>query len=129
MYKNHQKCPIPFRIFFLLYIQCIEIKSSWYNIVHKVYYKAIKPRYYARTLYSPLCSNNNENIYKKTCKLQGTKKLFLSLENLRAESFLKNLVANYVVLNFDLLSILSLNFPKISASFFIGPFFIIGDCM
>ena len=55
--------------------------------------------------------------------------MFLSLENLRAECFLNYLVANYVFLNFDLLSIRSLNFPKISASFLIGPFFIIGDCV
>ena len=44
------------------------------------------------------------------------KKLFLSFENLRAERFLNYLVANYVFLNFDLLSIRSLNFPKISVS-------------
>ena len=37
------------------------------------------------------------------------------------------MLANYAFLNFDLLSLRSLNFPKISAPFLIGPFFIIGD--
>ena len=67
----------------------------------------------------------------KTCKLQGTKKIysFLSFDNLNAERFLNYLLANYAFLNFDMLSIPSLNFPKISALFLIGPFFIIGDCV
>ena len=47
--------------------------------------------------------------------------------HLSAEHFFNYLLANYAFLNFDLLSIHSLNFPKISASFLIGPFFIIGD--
>ena len=54
---------------------------------------------------------------------------FLSFGNLSAERFLNYLLANYAFLNFDLLSLRSLNFPKISASFLIGPFFIIGDCV
>ena len=67
----------------------------------------------------------------KTCELQGTKKIysFLSFDNLKAEHFLYYLQANYAFLNFDLLIVRSLNFPKISAPFFIGPFFIIGDCV
>ena len=48
---------------------------------------------------------------------------------LSVERSLYYLLANYVFLNFDLLSVRSLNFPKISASFFIGPFFINGDCV
>ena len=55
--------------------------------------------------------------------------LFLSFGNLSAERFLNYLLANYAFLNFDLLSVRSLNFPKISASFLIRPFFIIGDCV
>ena len=55
--------------------------------------------------------------------------MFLSFDNLSAECFLNYLLANYAFLNFDLLSVRSLNFPKISASFFIGLFFIIGDCV
>ena len=54
---------------------------------------------------------------------------FLSFNNLSAECFLTYLQAIYAFLNFDLLSLHSLNFPKISASFLIGPFFIIGDCV
>ena len=64
--------------------------------------------------------------------LQGTKKklyLFLSFDNLSAERFLNYFLANHAFLNFDLLSVRSLNFPKISALFLIGPFFIIGDCV
>ena len=66
-----------------------------------------------------------------TLSIQGTKKiyLFLSFDNLSAERFLSYLLANYVFLNFDLLSVGSLYFPKISASFFKGPFFIIPDCV
>ena len=41
------------------------------------------------------------------------KKSFLSFENLRAERFLNYLVANYAFLNFDRLSVRSLNFPKV----------------
>ena len=65
----------------------------------------------------------------KLVSYKEQKKLFLSFENLRAERFLNYLVANYAFLNFDLLSVRSLNFPKISAPFFIGLFFIIGDCV
>ena len=54
---------------------------------------------------------------------------FLSFENLSAERFLNYLLANYAFLNFDLLIVRSLNFPKISASFLIGQFFINGDCV
>ena len=54
---------------------------------------------------------------------------FLSFGNLSAERFLNYLLANYAFLNFDLLSVRSLNFFKISAPFFIRPFFIIGDCV
>ena len=39
--------------------------------------------------------------------------LFLSFDNLSAERFLNYLLANYAFLNFDLLSVRSLNFPKI----------------
>ena len=49
----------------------------------------------------------------KLVSYKEQKKLFLSFENLRAERFLNYLVANYAFLNFDLLSVRSLNFPKI----------------
>ena len=49
--------------------------------------------------------------------------------HLSAEHFLKYLLANYAVLNFDQLRVRSLHFPKISASLLIIPFFIIGDCV
>ena len=50
--------------------------------------------------------------------------IILSSDNLSAECFLNYLLENYVFLNFDLLRVRSLNFPKISASFFI-----IRDCV
>ena len=65
----------------------------------------------------------------KLVSYKEQKKSFLSFENLRAERFLNYLVANYAFLNFDLLSVRSLNFPKISASFLIALFFINGDCV
>ena len=49
--------------------------------------------------------------------------------HLSAERFLNYLLPNYAFLNFNLLSVRSLNFPKISTSFLIEPFFIIGDCV
>ena len=61
-------------------------------------------------------------------KKNSTHFLF-SFDNLSAERFLDYLLANYAFFNFDLLSIRSLNFRKISALFLIGPFFIIGDCV
>ena len=71
-------------------------------------------------------------IYTKLVSYKEQKKsmyLFLSFDNLSAECFLNYLLVNYAFLNFDLPSVRSLNFPKISASFLIGPFFIIGDCV
>ena len=69
--------------------------------------------------------------YTKLVSYKEQKKFysFLSFDNLSAERFLNYLLAIYALLNFDLLSLHSLNFPKISASFLIRPFFIIGDCV
>ena len=69
--------------------------------------------------------------YTKLVSYKEQKKIysFLSFDNLNAERFLNYLLANYVFLNFDLLSVRNLNFSKISSSFLVGPFFIIGDCV
>ena len=69
--------------------------------------------------------------YTKLASYKEQKKIYLSLsfDNLSAEGFLHYLPANYAFLNFDMLSVPSLNFTKISALFLIGPFFIIGDCV
>ena len=66
--------------------------------------------------------------YTKLVSYKEQKKFysFLSFDNLSAERFLNYLLAIYAFLNFDLLSLRSLNFPKISASFLIRPFFMIG---
>ena len=69
--------------------------------------------------------------YTKLVSYKEQKKIysFLSFDNLSAEHFLNYLLANYAFLNFDLLSIHSLNFSKFSALFLIVPFFVIGDCV
>ena len=63
----------------------------------------------------------NRKMIRTYTKLESYKEqkkmyLFLSFDTLSAEQFLNHLLAIYAFLNFDLLSIRSLNFPKISVS-------------
>ena len=111
----------------LLIMQITIVHSSQklsYNSTSQIFKYAIITKIY-----------KNRKLIRTYTKLVSYKErrkkfyLFLSFDNLSTERFLNHLLANYVFLNFDLLSVRTLNFSKISSSFLVGPFFIIGDCV